>query len=128
MTDQRMYLVPTPRIYEAIDVLEATAPESIYLVPELIADEIVRSAFYRQRHSLSIYGTIPGIVNMNARDMYAVNFIDLAEEILDEATAELTELFRFHHISIGGDLVDYRCSHCTGTVALRVWDYGLRKL
>lgn len=126
MTNERIYLLPTPRIYQAVDTLICTAPETVYIIPGLLIDEIVRSAFYWTEHTPSHYGVIPGLVQMDSRDNYAVSFIDLAEEIVAEATADLADMLCFHDIGIG-DLVDYSCSQQTRTVALRVWDYGIRK-
>ena len=121
---ERSYIVPIHALYGSVAFLLESCPSSVLVEPELLLEDVVRSAFYGNPRPGDHMGVQRGVVTFNSRDPIAISFLDLANDILIEITAELNDTFRFHDVNTG-HLIDYVCHRGSHSMALRVRDYGL---
>lgn len=121
---ERTVIIPSPAIFAAVDVLVGAAPESVHVMPELLVDEIVRSAFYPQRYGINHPSHAwPGVIVMGYGSIAAEVYIDLLSELVGEAARSWSSELQYRDVN-RGDLLDYAACRGAQAIVLRVRDYG----
>lgn len=121
MRHERIFVVPAKPVFDVVDVLVATAPESMYVVPQVLIDEIVRSAYYDSAPLNDLAG-YRAVYDLCAPSMITHSYRDLVDELIAEAASTWRGVLCHHGIE-GGDLIEYELHRHSRSIAMRVWLY-----
>lgn len=122
MRRERVIVVPATPVFTAVDALLSIAPESVYVVPEVLVDEIVRSSYYDSLESLS-RGCRRAVYEMGRTDLTMDAYYDFVDDFALEAAREWRDVLCYHGGICGGDLVEYVMCRQSRSIAMRVWLY-----
>ncbi|NCC20331.1 hypothetical protein EOM33_04730 [Candidatus Saccharibacteria bacterium] len=121
MRHERIFVVPAKPVFDVVDVLVTTAPESMYVVPQVLIDEIVRSAYYDSAPLNDLAG-YRAVYDLCAPSMITHSYRDLVDELIAEAASTWRSVLCHHGIE-GGDLIEYELHRQSRSIAMRVWLY-----
>lgn len=121
MRHERIFIVPAKPVFNAVDVILTSAPETTYVVPLVLVDEIVRSAYYDSLASLA-FDCQKAVYDMCAPTIYTNAYRELVDELVHEAASAWRDVL-CHHQICGGDLVEYVLHRHSRSIAMRVWLY-----
>lgn len=121
-TDERTLVIPSAVVFDAVDSLLDIAPESVHVIPELLVDEIVRSAFYPLRYGVTRPDVWPGVIVMGYQSVVSETYVELLGDIVGEVTHIWSN--SLHYIGANsGHLIDYAMHRGARVIVLRVRDY-----
>lgn len=121
--DERTLVIPSAVVFDAVDSLLDIAPESVHVIPELLVDEIVRSAFYPLRYGVTRPDVWPGVIIMGYQTLVAEAYVELIGDIVGEASRVWSTELQYIGAN-SGHLVDYAMHRSARVIVLRVRDYG----
>lgn len=122
-TDERTLVIPSAVVFDAVDSLLDIAPESVHVIPELLVDEIVRSAFYPLRYGVTRPDVWPGVIVMGYQSVVSETYVELLGDIVYEAARVWGTDLQYIGAN-SGHLVDYAMHRGARVIVLRVRDYG----